>query len=165
MAWNEQSTSEAAGPVGSGSFGTPEGATPANMPIPMNGQPEFAPPMMQPTNEYAPESMSRQPMPNEQYLPGAVGTNPLLQQAAPPISQQAMAVGTGMAGPLPAAGQVSDVNQDDETTVDDVVWVNRTKKIIATTRNDPHRRVQLLQQLSVVYLKEKYGRSVHADEV
>lgn len=107
---------------------------------------------------------AEQLMPQETY-PGGVPANPLLRQAAPPVSQQAVAAGAGMAGPLPAAAQTQAPDQGDETDVDDVVWVNRTKKVIATTHGDPHRRVQLLQQLSVLYLKEKYGRTVHADEV
>lgn len=76
----------------------------------------------------------------------AMPVNPLLSQPAVPL------------GP-------SGAQQDDETGTDDLVWVNRAKRVIAGTHGDPHRQVQLLQQLSVVYLKERYGRTVRADDV
>jgi hypothetical protein len=61
---------------------------------------------------------------------------------------------------VPAAATI----QDEESNQDDAVWVGRAKRIIAQTQGDPRRQVQLLQQLSVVFLKERYGRSVHSDD-
>jgi hypothetical protein len=105
------------------------------------------------------------------------------------VSQQAVALGSGTpTGPLPLPNQNQQASlttnisapptpsvpasdaaslalQSEDDNADDIVWVNRAKRIIAGTKGDPHRQVQLLQQLSVVYLKERYGRSVHADEV
>jgi len=168
MAWNEQSLPTPGNPVSSGAPGNP-GAPEALPPRPDAAFQPMPNPNMQP---YPSPEMQPQPgtypaeqlMPKETY-PGGAPINPLMRQA-PPVSQQAVAVGAGMpAGPLPTAAQAQALSRGDETDVDDVVWVNRTKKVIATTHGDPHRRVQLLQQLSVLYLKEKYGRSVHADEV
>ncbi len=110
-------------------------------------------------------------LPAENYQPGAGTTarpvNPLIQQGQPSVSQPAVAIGANIpGGPLAAPGASKKPSlDDDDSGVDDVVWVNRAKRVIAGTKGDPHRQVQLLQQLSVVYLKERYGRSVHADEV
>jgi hypothetical protein len=93
--------------------------------------------------------------------------NPLIQQVQPvaTVSQPAVSVASGMlANPLPQAPVAPANSMDDDTVQDDALWVNRAKRIIAQTQNDPHRQVQLLQQLSVVFLKERYGRSVHADD-
>ncbi len=107
-------------------------------------------------------------MPIQHVATGPV--NPLIQQGQPPLGQPSTAATSGMGNSMgseplapPIASDTSFQN-DDETGVDDVVWSSRAKRIIAGTRGDPHRQVQLLQQLSVVYLKERYGRSVHADE-
>ena len=143
-------------------------ASPDLMPQP-NVEPNYLPPQY---GSEAPLSQSptygtEQLMPNEAYLPGAAPAvapaNPLMNMnPAPQASQQAMAAGVG--APLNPLPSQTVVNQDEETSVDDVVWINRTKKIIANTQGDPHRRVQLLQQLSVVYLKERYGRTVRTDD-
>jgi hypothetical protein len=46
----------------------------------------------------------------------------------------------------------------------DDVWIGRAKRAIAETQNDPYRQVQLIQHLSVLYLKERFGREVQPDK-
>jgi len=60
---------------------------------------------------------------------------------------------------LPNAAQ-----SQDEATDNDVVWINRTKRVIAQTHGDPFRQVQLIQQLRVLYLKERFNRNVQAKD-
>lgn len=52
----------------------------------------------------------------------------------------------------------------DQSDTHDDVWIDRTKQAIAETQNDPHRQVQLLQHLSVLYLKERFNREVQTDK-
>lgn len=51
-------------------------------------------------------------------------------------------------------------SQGNEQTEEDVVWIERAKSIVAQTQGDPHKQAQLLQQLSALYLKERFGREV-----
>ena len=55
-------------------------------------------------------------------------------------------------------------DDDRQVPADDVIWVNRAKRAIAETHGDPHRKVQLIQHLRAVYLKQRFGRTVHTDE-
>lgn len=169
MAWNEETNGQTNSPADGRANGATEALFQSAVPNPeLNlGQ---APGRIPEANADAlaaqgPSGMENG-MPNEAYRPGAGPINPLIQQGQPQISQPAVAIGAGMPGAaLPMQSAQSPAQTDDETGADDVVWVNRAKRIIAGTHGDPHRQVQLLQQLSVVYLKERYGRSVHADEV
>lgn len=62
------------------------------------------------------------------------------------------------------------VTQVDDTTVgptiandDDVIekeWVDKAKKIIADTQNDPYRREQEVNRLQVDYLRKRYGKEL-----
>lgn len=121
-----------------------------------------------------PNAMSVQPaqqgeryMPNEMYSsPGAANMNqaPAPQFSAPQY-QQAQVPAVAQAAPQPGIpGMPSAKIEDDNATADDARWINRTKHVIAQTHGDPYRQVQLLQQLRVVYLKERYGRAVQAKD-
>lgn len=41
-------------------------------------------------------------------------------------------------------------------------WVDRAKKIVQQTQNDPHRRDEEVSKLKVDYLKKRYGRELGA---
>jgi hypothetical protein len=60
--------------------------------------------------------------------------------------------------PVRAAGD------QDQTDAHDDIWIERSKRAIAETQNDPFRQVQLLQHLNKLYLKERFGREVQADK-
>jgi hypothetical protein len=100
-------------------------------------------------------------MPKETYLPGA---NPLNQMAAPPLSPMQPIQSAQPAGVAPMSQQAVVQADDDATGADDVTWINRSKRVIAETRNDPHRQVQLIQHLRAAYLRQRFGRNVHTDE-
>jgi hypothetical protein len=124
-------------------------------------------PNMAPMTPIAPDiPLNNPPMAANVPAQAAPPINPLIQQVQPvaSVSQPVVSVASGMANPLPHAAAPPANSMDDDTVQDDALWVNRAKRIIAQTQNDPHRQVQLLQQLSVVFLKERYGRSVHTDD-
>lgn len=43
-------------------------------------------------------------------------------------------------------------------------WVDKAKKIIAGTYNNPHQREKAVSELQVVYLKKRYGKELGAAE-
>ncbi|MDB5177719.1 MAG: hypothetical protein JWO61_102 [Candidatus Saccharibacteria bacterium] len=43
-------------------------------------------------------------------------------------------------------------------------WVDKAKKIIAETKDDPHRREQEVGKLQADYLKKRYGKELGATE-
>lgn len=72
----------------------------------------------------------------------------------------------------PAVVALPTVTQVDDTTVgptiandDDVIekeWVDKAKKIIADTQNDPYKREQEVNKLQVDYLRKRYGKELGA---
>ena len=163
-------------PTGTGSMGPPVVQPPAGSlagnASPLLASPPQSPPGVMPTPPTPATTMTaagQGGVPNAPGIPampiGQQGLiNPLIKQAPPPpVQGVAAAPGVGPAGAgLPAAAV--DMG-DDDTAQDDAVWVGRAKRIIGQTQGDPHRQLQLLQQLGVVFLKERYGRSVHSDDV
>ncbi len=94
-----------------------------------------------------------------------------VDSAAPPPAPQPVdppaqvggvpAPGAYAARPMASAQPVQDSDRPD---ADDDIWIERSKQAIAETQNDPYRQVQLLQHLSVLYLKERFNREVRADK-
>jgi Txe/YoeB family toxin of Txe-Axe toxin-antitoxin module len=74
--------------------------------------------------------------------------------------------------PMPSAVQPVVVpmpvvqKQDDNPTIaadDDLIekeWVDKAKKIIAETRDDPYKREQEVSRLQADYLRKRYGREI-----
>lgn len=67
--------------------------------------------------------------------------------------------------PSMAAAQVQDT-QDENPIIaadDDLIekeWVDKAKKIILDTRDDPFRREQEIAKLQIDYIKKRYGRVI-----
>lgn len=100
--------------------------------------------------------------------PAPTYANPLLAQpAAPaagmPAQTPAGPPAQGVAPPAPAI-QAKVTDESDRPDSGDDIWIERTKRAIAETQNDPYRQVQLLQHLNKLYLKERFGREVQADK-
>lgn len=82
------------------------------------------------------------------------------------------ASGTIVAPVLPAP--VSQAQSDDDQAVvagatplvagdDDLIekeWVDRAKQIIASTKDDPHKRETEIKNLQIEYVKKRYGRVI-----
>lgn len=174
MAWNDQNI-PVSGPVPAYGPAPPApGAAPAltgqNFPggyTPPLGQPVYpgmpgAAPQQGYVGSYAQNSLSQQQSPVQQAPPVGVPNGGMPPQApARPASplQPGVQPTVGRPGPIPVAAQESD-----RIDAGDDIWIERTKKAIAETQNDPHRQVQLLQHLNKLYLKERFGREVQADQ-
>jgi hypothetical protein len=98
-------------------------------------------------------------MPPAGQYPAA--SNPLAQAPLPAAGMPPLAAQPALAGPMPSDAAGMD---NDTVAVDDLEWVNRAKRVIAGTKGDPHRQVQLVQHLRSQYLKHRFGRTVHTDE-
>lgn len=88
--------------------------------------------------------------------------------AQPPIS-----LPTPVVTPLPPPVSPDDsqtLTSDDNPIVaadDDLIekeWVDRAKKIIQQTKDDPFRREQEVSRLQADYLKKRYGKELGASE-
>ena len=87
--------------------------------------------------------------------------SPVEQNAAPPVPVPLPPAVV----PVPATTQASD-----DTTVgptlaadDDLIekeWVDKAKKIISETRDDPYRREQEVSKLQADYLRKRYGKEL-----
>jgi hypothetical protein len=72
--------------------------------------------------------------------------------------------------PAPVLAQSDDatsapVTDDTPTTAgdDDLIekeWVDKAKKILAETRDDPYRREQEVGKLQIEYIRKRYGREI-----
>lgn len=64
--------------------------------------------------------------------------------------------------PMPVAPPSDDANpvvaSDDDLIEKE--WVDKAKKIIAETRDDPYRREQEVSKLQADYLRKRYGREI-----
>ena len=70
--------------------------------------------------------------------------------------------------PTPVLTAQNDSQSDDSATPlaagdDDLIekeWVDRAKKIIAETKDDPYRREKEISKLQVEYIRRRYGREI-----
>lgn len=69
-----------------------------------------------------------------------------------PITPQADDAGTSTSDDNPAAAADEDLIEKE--------WVDRAKKIIAETKEDPHRREVEVNKLQADYLKKRYGKDL-----
>jgi hypothetical protein len=104
------------------------------------------------------------------------GEKPMEQQgeAAPAAVNAAPVLPTPIAlstPPTPVAdGTISGTSATDAPLVandDDLIekeWVDKAKKIITETRDDPHRREQEVGKLQADYLKKRYGKDLGASD-
>lgn len=78
---------------------------------------------------------------------------PVIVPQANPVSD-GMAVDDSASAPLVAA---------DEDLIEKE-WVDRAKKIIVSTKEDPYRREAEVSKLQVEYLRKRYGKELGASE-
>lgn len=133
-----------------------------------NLNPERAP------QEYG-QNIEAMPLPPSPETGFERGEKPLEQQAeaTPAAVNAAPMLPTPIAIPAPNAPVADDgVRQDDSASPlaasdEDLIekeWVDKAKKIIAETKDDPHRREQEVGKLQLDYLKKRYGRELGATE-
>ena len=94
-------------------------------------------------------------------------------EATPTAVNAAPALPTPVAVALPTPtvnDPATTTTSDDAPLVaadDDLIekeWVDRAKKIISETRDDPHRREQEVSKLQADYLKKRYGKELGASD-
>lgn len=103
----------------------------------------------------------------------SVGTRVEREQNAQPSSsdtstaaQAATAATSGL--PIPAPVPVDNSSTDDTSVPlvaadEDLIekeWVDKVKKVIAETKDDPYLREQQVKQLQVEYVRKRYGRGI-----
>ena len=68
-----------------------------------------------------------------------------------------------IATPDPAVAAASNSDVPDVAGDDDLIekeWVDKAKKIIADTRDDPYRREKEISKLQIEYIRKRYGREI-----
>ena len=129
---------------------TPE-QTPSLPPV----SPELLPPGTQyETGPIAPEREAVPQQPQTDAGPAPVVVAPALPQPQvnPAVSDDSTALLTS----------VPDVAADDDLIEKE--WVDKAKRIIAETADDPYRREQAVGQLQREYLRKRYGKEVGVSE-
>lgn len=95
--------------------------------------------------------------------PAAPAIRPFPTQMQPPSAAGMPPMQPG-AGAFPAGRAAAGAQDSEQPDAGDDIWIERTKRAIAESQNDPYRQVQLLQHLNKLYLKERFGREVQADK-
>lgn len=85
------------------------------------------------------------------------------KQSAPPMPMPVMPV--PMPQPVPAQPTVQPVADDNPIIAgdDDLIekeWVDKAKKIITDTKDDPYRREREVNKLQADYLRKRYGKEL-----
>jgi hypothetical protein len=68
--------------------------------------------------------------------------------------------------PVPTAQPAPSAVSDDSPIVandDDLIekeWVDKAKKILSETRDDPYKREQEISKLQIEYIRRRYGRQI-----
>jgi hypothetical protein len=124
----------------------------------------------QPSIKYGP-SIERAPSLDSPESDAKNGAERYEQKA----EMSAVASDVGLTSVLPTP-VVSSVTVVEDTTIgdtpmvandDDLIekeWVDKAKKIVAETRDDPYQREEAVNKLQVDYLKKRYGRELGAAE-
>ena len=129
-------------------------------------------PQVRPTIESAPQIPG-----SVEYSPEQPQQNPELQKAVEPAPSSAPAdLQQGVPMTLPVVTPVSttptdddqvSVATDDDTPLvaadDDLIekeWVDKLKKIVALTKDDPYERNRVITQLQADYLKKRYNKTL-----
>jgi len=72
--------------------------------------------------------------------------------------------------PVPVTDDANNASSDDSTPAvaadDDLIekeWVDKAKKVIAETKDDPYQRERAVGKLQVEYLRKRYGKELGSD--
>lgn len=87
------------------------------------------------------------------------------RENAPPVPIPVTPVAPPLPVPVPVSktAQASDSVGPTIASDDDLIekeWVDKAKKIISDTQNDPYRREQEVTKLQVDYLRKRYGKEL-----
>ncbi len=129
-----------------------------------------------PTVQPTPESMPQIPG-SVEYQPDGLSSSPEREQAPSRVETSAAPIAPPVIQPVPASLPVPPVDTATNTTpVDDDMpllaedsdviekeWVDKVKKIIILTKNNPYERAKVIAQLQADYLKKRYNKDLGGD--
>lgn len=128
------------------------------LPAPQRSPEQSVPQPMSPEYGQAfqtPERSGEQPSFEREQAPASAEQAPALQ---PPVIPTPLPVVVPVPSTLPAqddAAMPTIANDDDLIEKE---WVDKAKKIITDTRDDPYRREREVNRLQIDYLKKRYGK-------
>lgn len=129
-------------------------------PLPSGGEaPRFPGPLSpEQAPQVAPETQPERGQAHEQQV-ASQGGDPTF--AAPPIAAMPQISQPATAQPVaqPAQPAVNPATAADEDLIEKE-WVERAKKIVASTKNDPYLQEQEVSKLQADYLMKRYGKDV-----
>lgn len=125
--------------------------TPESTPVDIGGNFEYNP------SQGSPERAGEQSKEYEQNMKGIdrSGSTPPPPPALPPPPQDSV---VHMTAPVPAKDDNPVIAGDDDLIEKE--WVDKAKKIVAETRDDPYRRGMEVSKLQADYLRKRYGREI-----
>lgn len=133
--------------------------------------PELPAPQSSPEYQAPRQNIEQQPL-----SPETAGERSHEREQQPSRAEQAQAPQPAMPLPLPlpvvpvpvAVQPADDVTVGPTIAADDDLiekeWVDKAKKIITETRDDPYRREQEVSRLQADYLKKRYGKELGVSE-
>jgi hypothetical protein len=141
-------------------------------------EPKLPAPNFNPERAPSPYGQDREsfPLPPSPETGFERGEKPVEQQgeATPAAVNAAPILPTPVGLPVaqaPASDDATSTSSASDTPLvagdDDLIekeWVDKAKKIIAETRDDPHRREQEVGKLQADYLKKRYGKDLGVNE-
>lgn len=86
---------------------------------------------------------------------------PVLQQPEPPITPIQVTVDDTQ---TPQSTSTSSSSMPKETHIPEKEWVNRAKKIIAETHDDPHKQKHEISKVKAEYIKKRFNKTIPADD-
>jgi len=129
--------------------------------------PESFPQIPRPVELPTQVSPERLPPSSPERAEPAPEGNPERVNQTPPVASSSAVLPTPVV--IPATQTSDDVTatgSDDNPSVaadEDLIekeWVDKAKKVIAETRDDPHKREQAVGKLQADYLKKRYGKEL-----
>jgi hypothetical protein len=124
--------------------------------------PQFNPEYRQPTPEVG-ESLNTPESAGENAHEREQGMKQVDRENAPPVPVVAIPLPTAPVPALPQQPVVDDTAGPTIASDDDLIekeWVDKAKKIIASTQNDPYTREQEVTKLQIDYLRKRYGKEL-----
>ncbi len=129
----------------------PSGETGAYNPQILPPSPEVLP--VQPNPGRSPEQTA------PQELQSAGGPGPIVPSLPIPLQPTQQLIGSvPVLNPLGTSSDVPALASDDE--VIEKEWVDKAKKIVDQTKNDPYQQEKEVSKLQADYLKKRYGKDV-----
>lgn len=134
-----------------------------NLPVPNpspeigTNHPQIVPPYPEALSGSRVESAPERPAPQELQPAGPVqGTPSLPVVATPPATIPVQVV--PLLNPVPTTDTNPAVAGDDE--VIEKAWVDKAKKIVTETKDNPYQQEKEVSKLQADYLKKRYGKEV-----